>query len=154
MEKVDTSQPLIIKNNNISKQFSVRDTSYKGDAYNNSNFLSKLFFYWAYKIMKVNKHIFYLNLKISNNIPLKVDHLGGVEGSNRSRILLSNLNYYWEKKNYKNKKPNPLFSTVMRANCCNNYINLLISIFRQGNVHDLLETYRRISTIFICLYIS
>jgi hypothetical protein len=116
--KDDKKEQLLINENTSNR---VEDTSkssteeekvinsygYTEDAYLNSFFLSKLFFYWAFRIMK-----------LANRMPLKLEFLGSIQGQNRAELYLDELNYFWETKDYKNKSKNPLLKTILRANGC------------------------------------
>ena len=68
----------LIPNNIIKKDEpnqKVKNLIIKNDAYLKSNFLSKIFFFWAYRI-----------IRLANLIPLKNEYLGKLEGKHTSEI--------------------------------------------------------------------
>ena len=102
------NEPLIINKNeeeNIKNEKLVKKWGYEKDAYLNSNFFSKIFFYWAYRI-----------IKLANHTSLKNEYFGKLEGSNSSENYIKNLYNVWDNKGYKNKKKYRLFLTTLRAN--------------------------------------
>ena len=84
---------------------------HKGDVLN-SNFINRLFFYWAYKTIKV---IIWFK-KLANITPLKSEHLGKLEGKNRSQEFLKEFLYFWEVKDYQKLEKLKIFKTAFPQN--------------------------------------
>ena len=66
---------------------------FKDDVYENANIISKLFFYWGYKI-----------LKITSKYKIEASHLGKLVEKHDSKTFFNKINYYWEEKQYKKIK--------------------------------------------------
>ena len=111
--------------------------SQKEDIYLRANFLSRMFFYWAYKV-----------IKLANLTHLKTEYLGILEGKNLSKIYSRDLEDVWEKKNYKNLSSNALLKASMRANLINMIIVFFITLF--CTILEIINVY--LFRIFIKLY--
>ena len=97
-----------------------------------ASFLSNMFYYWAYRIVK-----------LANLVPLKNEYLGKLTGSYTSRKYLKAFKEVWETKQYKKKKRLALIQAGFRANlmyvifvflCCimRSLINIAnVNLFRQ-----------------------
>ena len=105
----------------ILDQQYIKDYGYTKDAYDNAWFINKLFFYWAYKI-----------IKLSNNVKLEAKHLGLPKNQHKSEEYLRSLNNIWENKGYKKRKTNALFCTVLRNNLCNLFLMVVFSLIVTG----------------------
>lgn len=120
--------PLIIKNDNdlSEKQIKIDKAvdswgSQGKDPYYRSNFISKLFFYWAFR-----------TIKLANITPLKPEYLGTVEAGNKSKEYSQRLYTIWNTKNYKNKKKNGLMKTILRANLWSMIGIIVLSLITVG----------------------
>ena len=60
--------------------------------YSEESYLSKFFFYWAYKI-----------INMSQKIPIKVEYLGKLNSHYSSQFFFNDIFNIWEKKGYKKK---------------------------------------------------
>ena len=86
---------------------------FKNDIYENSNIISKLFFYWGYKI-----------LKITSKYKIEASNLGTLSEKNDSKNYFNNINYYWEEKKYKTIKNYGLIKAFLSSN-----VNKIIIVF-------------------------
>ena len=84
------------------------------DTYINANFISKIFFYWAFRLVR-----------LSNLIKLKPEYIGLPEKDNKSNVYLEDLKDIWDRKQYKKRKSKALCCTVIR----NNLFSLIFMIF-------------------------
>ena len=101
----------------------VKDYGYiDQDPINSSNFISRLFLYWAYRI-----------IKLSNLIKLQPNFLGKISGKNTSKEYLKSIKYIWDEKDYKSKKNLALLLTGFRANISSLFIILIFSIIRSAS---------------------
>ena len=101
----------------------VKDYGYiDQDPINSSNFISRLFLYWAYRI-----------IKLSNLIKLQPNYLGKISGKNTSKEYLKSIKYIWDEKDYKSKKNLALLLTGFRANISSLFIILIFSIIRSAS---------------------
>ena len=82
-------------------------TPFKDDPYLDSNIFSRLFMYWAYKV-----------LRISKNTKLKKEHLGKLNKKHDSSFFYSEINTFWEHKGYKHYTKNALLRCILRTNLC------------------------------------
>ncbi len=73
--------------------------------YSEESYLSKFFFYWAYKI-----------INMSQKIPIKVEYLGKLNSHYSSQFFFNDIFNIWEKKGYKKRKYNPLLKAILRNN--------------------------------------
>jgi len=78
---------------------------FENDPYLDSNIISKLFLYWAYKI-----------IKIATKTEMKKEYLGKIGDAHDAKHFNDELNYIWETKGYKNIKRFALILCVFRAN--------------------------------------
>jgi len=102
------------------------------DPYTSANWISRLFLYWAYRI-----------IKMANHVKIKSEYMGKLMGEYTSQNYLKSLKYVWENKGYKYKKRLALIQTGFRANivyvfavlffaCTKTLINILnMAIFRE-----------------------
>ena len=89
------------------------------DPFSERSFLSKLFYYWAYRI-----------IKLSNLIKIKPEYLGKLKGKYRSDEYLKSIKYVWENLAYKNKKTLALIQTGFRSNIKFVFIIIIFSVVR------------------------
>jgi hypothetical protein len=89
-------------NQQIAKNYNL-----KGDPYLKSNIFSKLFFYWAFRA-----------LRLANKIPLKNEYLGKLEGENNSKNYVQKIYQIWENKKFKAKESIRILKTILSANLC------------------------------------
>jgi hypothetical protein len=75
------------------------------DIYHSANIISKLFFYWAFKV-----------IRFANYTSLKTSYFGNIVGKNTLEHTMPDLHFYWNVRGYKNKKCCRLLSTSLRAN--------------------------------------
>jgi hypothetical protein len=101
-------EPFILNNIDIDNSNIPKNKSTNTDSFKNSNFISKLFFCWACKLLRQAK-----------KSSLKNDNLGKLEGRNKSENFMKDLFYFWDVRGYKKKNCCRLLSTTMRANLCN-----------------------------------
>ena len=92
------------------------------DPINSSNFISKLFLYWAYKI-----------IKLSNLIKLQPKFLGKLSGENTTKEYLKSIKNIWDEKDYKSIKKHALLLSGFRANLNSLFIILIFSVIRSGS---------------------
>ena len=102
------------------------------DPYTSANWISRLFLYWAYRI-----------IKMANHVKIKSEYMGKLIGEYTSQNYLKSLKYVWENKGYKYKKRLALIQTGFRANivyvfavlffaCTKTLINIMnMAIFRE-----------------------
>ena len=95
---------------------------FKDDNYENSNILSKLFFYWGFKI-----------LKLTSKFKIEASHLGKLVQKNDSKHYYNDINYYWENKGYKKYKKIGLIRAFFRANVIKIIIVFLLSSFESAS---------------------
>ena len=89
------------------------------DPLSSSNFISRIFLYWAYKI-----------IKMGNLIKLKSEYLGKLLGDYTSKNYLKSLKKIWEGKNYKNLKNFALLRAGFRANSKSIIIILFLTFIK------------------------
>ena len=77
------------------------------DPIDEGNCISNFFIWWAYKI-----------IKLSTLINIKSKHLGEFSPNHRSEAYFKEIEYFWEKKQYKTFKRCPLLLTSIRINIC------------------------------------
>jgi ATP-binding cassette, subfamily C (CFTR/MRP), member 1 len=92
--------------------------SQEKDIYINTNIFSRIFFYWAFRI-----------IRLANITPLKNEYLGKMEGYNKSKNYIQDLNDAWERKGYKNLKKHALLRASIRANIGRIIIMIFLSLF-------------------------
>ena len=83
------------------------------DPFTSANYLSRLFLYWAYKV-----------IKLGNLVSLKPEYFGTLKGKYSSVEYLKSIKNIWDSKGYKFKKTLPLVQAGFRAN-----INYVIIVF-------------------------
>lgn len=88
------------------------------DIYIHTNIFSRIFFYWAFRI-----------IRLANITPLKNEYLGKMEGYNTSKNYIEDLNDAWERKGYKNLKKHALLRASIRANIGRIIIMIFLSLF-------------------------
>lgn len=118
------TEPLIIKQEKKEEK-SYEYLMYNDDAYRNANFISKLLFYWALRIIRVNYNL----KKLANKTPLKPEYLGKLQEENRTEEFLKELKEVWETKRYKEKKRCRLFQTLIRTSICSVIMIIFSSFF-------------------------
>ena len=87
------------------------------DPYLDSNFISRLFMYWGYKV-----------LKISKSTKIKKEHLGKLNKKHDSRYFYDKLNYIWIQKGYINVSKHALFKCIIRSNLLSLLIVITLSL--------------------------
>ena len=80
-------------------------TPFTNDPYLDSNIFSKIFMYWAFKI-----------INIANKTEMKKEYLGQIGDAHDSKHFNNEVNYIWEDKGYKNLKKYALIFCIFRAN--------------------------------------
>ena len=120
IEENDSKENLILNENsnknNIDEEINIPEPKIEGftyDPYLESNFFSRFFFYWCYKVLQLAK-----KTKITPEL------LGNLCKQNDSEYFSIFINQIWEDKKYKKCKSNALFKAILRAN-----IFRLITVF-------------------------
>ena len=80
-------------------------TTFKDDPFLDSNFISKFFMYWAFKV-----------LRISKATKIKKEYLGKLNKEHDSTYFYDRMNNIWEKKRYKDYSRNALLLCILRSN--------------------------------------
>ena len=88
-------------------------TAFKNDPYLDSNIFSRLFMYWAYKI-----------INIATKTDMKKEYLGQIGDAHDSKHFNNEISYIWDTKGYKNLKKYALIFAVFRAN-----IKMILIVF-------------------------
>ena len=97
------------------------------DPFSEQSFLSRLFYYWAYRI-----------IKLSNLVKIKPEYLGKLKGKYRSEEYLKSIKYVWENLGYRNKKTLALIRAGFRSNLNFVFIILIFSVVRVSmNILDI-----------------
>ena len=107
-DKKDSMKLKIDENNNeeeLPKTKKRNFTPFKNDPYLDSNFISKILMYWAFKI-----------INIANKTEMKKEYLGEIGDAHDSKHFNNEVNYIWEDKGYKNYKKYALILCIFRAN--------------------------------------
>lgn len=107
------SSPTSLNNEYIRKYGFINEDPY------NTSFLSRLFFHWAYRI-----------IKLSNLLPIKNEYLGKLKGKYQSHNYLKSIVTIWEEKKYKHKKHFALILAGFRSNIEYVLYVILFSVFR------------------------
>ena len=89
----------------------------KEDPYSSANCFSRIFFYWAFRI-----------IKLGNLVSLKTEYFGTLKGKFSSQYFLESIKEQWETKGYKLKKTIPLIRAIFHSNICNIIIVLTMSV--------------------------
>ena len=92
---------------------------YTTDPYLGANIISRLFFHWAFTI-----------LKKSRKYHLTASDLGKPSKKNDSHYFSKNLHHIWDELDYKSIQNHALFKTVLRSNACALIIVIIISFIR------------------------
>ena len=85
------------------------------DPFTSASYISRLFLYWAYKV-----------IKLGNLVHLKPEYFGTLKGKYSSVEYLKSIKNIWDAKGYKFKKTLPLVQAGFRANM--NYV-IIVFIF-------------------------
>ena len=109
-DKKDIIQLEIEKENFKPKR---KFTPFQNDPYLDSNFISRFFMFWAYKI-----------INIATKTEMKKEYLGKIGDKHDSKHFNNEISYIWENKGYKNLKKYALIFCVFRAN-----IKMIILVF-------------------------
>ena len=80
-------------------------TPFKNDPFLDSNFISRFFMYWAYKV-----------LKISKKTKIKKEYLGKLNKEHDSTYFYDRINGIWETKGYRNISKHALLLCILRSN--------------------------------------
>ena len=121
-----------------NKNKPIRKLSLKQYDYLNESYLSRLFFYWAYKI-----------IYMSQKMPIKVDYLGKLHTEYSSKFFFKEIYNIWENKRYKKKKYKPLLFTVLRANFYSIFFIFIFTLINSGLNILALYIFRIIIQLFI-----
>ena len=121
-----------------NKNKPIRKLSLKQYDYLNESYLSRLFFYWAYKI-----------IYMSQKMPIKVDYLGKLHTEYSSKFFFKEIYNIWENKRYKKKKYKPLLFTVLRANFYSIFFIFIFTFINSGLNILALYIFRIIIQLFI-----
>ena len=89
------------------------------DPYTSSSFISSLFYYWAYKV-----------IKLGNLIKIKSKYLGKLTGEYTSEKYLEKIKYLWEEKKYKLKKKYALLTCGFSSNKNYLFVIMILSLIR------------------------
>ena len=93
------------------------------DPYTSASCISRLFLYWAYKV-----------IKLGNLVTLKPEYLGTLKGKYSSVEYLKSIKQIWDSKGYKFKQTLPLVQAGFRAN-----INYVIIVFAFSLIKTLIN---------------
>ena len=75
------------------------------DPYSSANCISHMFYYWAYRI-----------IKLANITQIKNEYLGRLKGKYTSKNYLANIKNVWEQKRYKYRHRLALIQAGFRSN--------------------------------------
>ena len=100
-EKADEDEDNIIPETNPKLNVPI----FKDDPFLDSNFISKFFMYWAFKV-----------LRISKNTKIKKEYLGRLAKGHDSTYFYDRINGIWEKKGYRNISKHALLLCILRSN--------------------------------------
>ena len=75
------------------------------DIYIHTNIFSRIFFYWAFRI-----------IKLANLMPLKHEYFGILEENNKSENFTKDIMSIWHDKKYKDLKKHALIRASLRSN--------------------------------------
>ena len=122
-EKNDSVELKIDENNNEEKlpQPKKNFTPFKNDPYLDSNIISKIFMYWAFKI-----------INIATKTEMKKEYLGEIGDAHDSKHFNNEVNYIWEDKGYKNLKKYALILCIFRANIQMIFIVFFLTLIKAG----------------------
>ena len=121
-----------------TQKYPVKKISLRQYDYLNESYLSRLFFYWAYKI-----------ISMSQKIPIKVDYLGKLHMQFSSKYFFKEIYNIWEIKGYKKKKYKPLLFTVLRSNLYSIIFIFISTLLNSGLNILALYIFRIIIQLFI-----
>ena len=80
-------------------------TPFKNDPFLDSNFISRFFLYWGFKV-----------LRISKKTKIKKEYLGKLNKEHDSTYFYDRINRIWEEKGYKNFSKYALLWCILRSN--------------------------------------
>ena len=80
-------------------------TPFKNDPFLDSNFISRFFMYWAFKV-----------LRISKKTKIKKEYLGKLNREHDSTYFYDRINGIWENKGYRNISNHALLLCILRSN--------------------------------------
>ena len=80
-------------------------TPFKNDPFLDSNFISRFFLYWGFKV-----------LRISKKTKIKKEYLGKLNKEHDSTYFYERINRIWEEKGYKNISRHALLWCILRSN--------------------------------------
>ena len=89
------------------------------DPFTSASYLSRLFLYWAYKV-----------IKLGNLVRLKPEYFGTLKGKYSSVEYLKSIKNIWDAKGYKFKKTLPLVQAGFRANIHYVIIVFILSLLK------------------------
>ena len=133
--KCNDSDNLIEKIKKKEQRYVKKLGSENKDSYKSSNILSKIFYYWAFKIVK-----------LANNVNLKKEHIGTPSEDHKSDVYLDEIKKIWYNKKYRNIKSRALCCTVVRANILNLIAMIILSI--------VVVSVEYVSVLLFSMYIS
>ena len=119
----EKDNPIEVKDNSNKDNLKVKldFTPFEDDPYLDANIISKLFLYWAYKI-----------IKIATKTEIKKEYLGKIGDSHDAKHFNDELNYIWETKGYKNIKKFALILCVFRANIKIFFLVFFMTLIKAG----------------------
>ena len=88
------------------------------DYYSSANWLSSLFYYWAFKI-----------IKLSHKVKINIQHLGTLKGKNSSMNFMSHYYHIYQDLNYKTKG---LIWSIFRSNISTILLVLVLGLSSTG----------------------
>ena len=103
-EKIESQkedEEILIPEENTKQNFQ----PFKNDPFLDSNFISRFFMYWAFKV-----------LKISKKTKIKKEYLGKLNKEHDSTYFYDRINNIWENKGYKNYTKHALLWCILRSN--------------------------------------
>jgi hypothetical protein len=114
-------ESLSMVNNNNNRIDAGDQFGINGDMLYRANFISRLFFIWSLKL-----------IKLANFTTLKKEHIGNAEGSHKSKFFMNKLYYIWNELGYRNRGKYKLLLTTLRANLGN--LTLTIRLYRSYHI--------------------
>ena len=110
-----------LNNNNSSEEENEMDDSkfgFKYDAYKESNIFSRLFFFWAFYI-----------LRLATKTKLNQKYFGSLNKESDSTNFKKEIYKIWEGKEYNKIESNALFKTIIRVNIKQIFIIFILSAY-------------------------
>ena len=122
-KKIDdnnNNEQFLNDNNSNEEENEIDDSEFgfKYDAYKESNIISRLFFFWAFYI-----------LRLAKKTKLKQKYFGTLIKESDSSNYKKEIYEIWEGKEYNKIKSNALFKSILRANIKQILIIFILSLF-------------------------